>query len=199
MGQTLSVGTFLSEDADVTTVINRQTFLSSPSPCQISGASKNQEYSPFFPVHLSYLLLWCYSVWCYLVLVPWGLTNFFDSFLWRFFLTKVFLTIYFYEFFDKFLDKFFRQIFWQIFWRILIFRKIFFCCIFVAFPQFDHTTNLKIKSWMESSASILNCEHLSAAIYCTIHNDPKWRNLKTVPLNFVVNTVVIQYCVYYEI
>ena len=46
-------------------------------------------------------------------------------------------------------------------------------------------------------------KRLESLVFTTLlgtpQETPHWCFLKTVPVNFVVNTIVIQYCVYYEI
>ena len=84
------------------------TFLSSPSACWMSGASKNRDYS-------------CKCSW----FIYFGVTG--GSLFWRIF-WRIFLTIFFDKFFVKFFDKFFStnffgEFFWRFFWRI--FWRIF--------------------------------------------------------------------------
>ena len=61
-----------------------------------------------FLLHLSYLLLWCYSV----LLGVWfhEVWRFFDQLFWQ-----IFFTNFFDDFLDDFFDNFFDKFFWQIF------------------------------------------------------------------------------------
>ena len=70
----------------------RSRFLSSPSACRTSGASKNRDWPDKMLKIWDHFPLWiCH----YLMLVPWGslgvLTNFFDNFFWQIFLTNFIL------------------------------------------------------------------------------------------------------------
>ena len=94
-------------------MVFQNIFLSSPSACQTSGASKNRDWpdkmgwfiklhrTPYFGV----LEVPCIPMVC----IP---------FLTNFYFLMNFLTNSLTRFFDEFFDKFFDELFWRIFWWI---------------------------------------------------------------------------------
>ena len=137
---------------------NLHWFLSSPSACLKSGASKNRDWCGFLLLFWSSsklllkIILYCKVPCCMNDIF---LTNtIFDrrNFQWIFELTNVLTDKFFHQRnFDQ--RIFYRRIFnwrnfwrtkfltdqffdWQIFWRILIFRKIFFTSKFLTIESF---------------------------------------------------------------
>ena len=99
-----------------------------------SGASKNRYSSRFF-LHLSYLLLWCYSVLLY------------DGFL------------RFEDFFDKFLNQFFWKNFWlfplTIFFSQFLWQILFFLFISLFWPPKFQKEGLRIPQLPSNEGSAL--------------------------------------------
>ena len=94
--------------------------LSLPPACRRAKLLKTEIDGRFLP-HLSYLLLWCYSMLLGVTFLTFFLTNvlkkFFDEIFWQ-----IFLTIYFDEFFWRnywriFLTYFLTIFFWRYVWR----------------------------------------------------------------------------------